>query len=338
MRVAVDALNLHADRRGMGRLVRNLLRVLARDHALVLLLRDTADAAAIAFDLPAQIGAAPLADARRRGAFDAVWYPWNGIRFPAHAPAVVTVCDDFAFRFPARDPIARWREQRPIRRGIERAAALSTISGWSRDALAERFAVARERFTVLPLAPDPYFAPGPVRHAGRPFVLVVGGAEPRKRLGPFAATFARAFPSRDVDLVVVGATAAADRPALAQARAIVRGASDEELRELYRSACAVAVPSAAEGFGLVAVEAQACGAAVIAAAAAALPEAVGDAALLLPLDDEPAWIAALRRLAGDAGERARLGAAAARRWPLDGRDAAAATLAELLARLVHEAA
>ena len=52
--------------------------------------------------------------------------------------------------------------------------------------------------------------------------------------------------------------------------------SRDELVNVYRAADAVAVPSYSESFGLVAVEAQACGTPVIAAAVGGLPVAIRD--------------------------------------------------------------
>ena len=63
--------------------------------------------------------------------------------------------------------------------------------------------------------------------------------------------------------------------------------TDTELRALYRGAAAVAIPSLHEGSGLPALEAFAAGAPVVAAAAGALPETCGDAAVLVdPLNVE----------------------------------------------------
>jgi len=72
-----------------------------------------------------------------------------------------------------------------------------------------------------------------------------------------------------------------------------------ELVEVYRAADVVAVPSHNESFGLVALEAQACGTPVVAAAVGGLPVAVADrtSGLLVRGHDPVIWAGALRRIA-----------------------------------------
>ena len=336
MRLGVDAINLRADSRGMGRLVRGMLRAIAPHVAITLLMRDMREVPALASELPASIAFAPLGSARRRDRYDAVWFPWNAIRFGVAAPSLATVCDDFAFRYPAGNIIARMREQGPIRRALREARALTTISTWSQRAIAERFQIGAERIEVLPLAPDPFFFRAfDHPHVAQPFVLIVADSEPRKNLRAFANDFTAAFPHHEMTLVVVGRPNAHDREHLRHIGAIVRDADDDSLRGLYRTARAVAVPSLGEGFGLVAAEAQACGAPVIAANTSALPESVGDAGVLVGVDDRAAWVEKLRRVCGDDAFNAQLRSAANARW-LKPRDGAADALRARLTRLVDD--
>jgi len=77
----------------------------------------------------------------------------------------------------------------------------------------------------------------------------------------------------------------------------------EEVRELFRRAAVVLIPSSFESFGLVAVEAMSQGCVPIVAAGGALEEVVGDAGLTVPLDDAEATARALIRLARQPQER-----------------------------------
>lgn len=71
--------------------------------------------------------------------------------------------------------------------------------------------------------------------------------------------------------------------------------SREQLVNVYRAADLVAVPSYSESFGLVAIEAQACGTPVVAAAVGGLPVAVADgrSGTLVQGHDPAAWAAAI---------------------------------------------
>ena len=71
----------------------------------------------------------------------------------------------------------------------------------------------------------------------------------------------------------------------------------------YRAADLVTVPSYSESFGLVAVEAQACGTPVVAAAVGGLPWAIGDGGLLIEGHRTSDWSAGLEGLLDDPGRR-----------------------------------
>ena len=84
--------------------------------------------------------------------------------------------------------------------------------------------------------------------------------------------------------------------------------SPEQLRDLYRSAGVVCVPSRHEGFGLPALEAMAAGAPLIATAVGGVPEVVGDAGVLVPAESTSKLATELQRVLADAPEAERLGA------------------------------
>jgi glycosyltransferase involved in cell wall biosynthesis len=199
------------------------------------------------------------------------------------APSLVTVHDVFAFTQPHPERVARWREQRPIRRVAESAARIVTGSRWSRDPRScASCGVPAERIDVVNPSPDPFWFPAlgdvlPAALAGRRFALLVGVRERRKNARVALEACARALRGPDEVLVVAANSSRATAPSRerSQLRCGEVAASDALLRALYRNASAVLVPSLAEGFGLVPIEAMACGAPSIASNATALPEATG---------------------------------------------------------------
>ncbi|HZZ63950.1 MAG TPA: glycosyltransferase family 1 protein, partial [Candidatus Baltobacteraceae bacterium] len=306
--LAVDAFNLAADRRGMGRLVRQTLRELhAFNEVRVRLVArpQHIDALRREFDV-----AVVTPGALRTGEIDAVWYPWNAMRFAPHAAAIVTIHDPFAFMFAHRNLIARLREQLPIRRAIRQADRIFAVSHWTAGELERRFGIDPMRMRIVPNAPDRFWYPVPGARL-RPYMFVLSSPEPRKNIGMLLRAYAQAFDEQGPELVIAGDLSAADAILLRNVRAPHSRihAEDEELRRLYSGAIAVLVPSLAEGFGLPAVEAMACQAAVVASNTTALPETCGDAALLVD-PGVALWSRALREIAQSQDLRCRLRAAA----------------------------
>lgn len=128
------------------------------------------------------------------------------------------------------------------------------------------------------------FTPQGPRHAGGDYVLAMGGVEARKNtvrlLQAFAALRAQDPQARTLRLVVAGGASLLDHQAALRAwqATLARcgleegpGApverlgpvDDGEVPALLRGARAVAMPSLVEGFGLVALEALACGTPVL---------------------------------------------------------------------------
>ena len=79
------------------------------------------------------------------------------------------------------------------------------------------------------------------------------------------------------------------------------------LAQWYRAADVVVVPSYSESFGLVAIEACACGTPVVAADVGGLPDAVGPGGVLVRGHDPGVWAGVLADLLADPARRAELG-------------------------------
>ncbi len=298
MRIGVDADNLATNRRGMGLAVRQILQALRRfdDAKIILVVRAGSDASSLwfEFDYPTII-ASELA----RDHLDAVWFPWSGMRFAPYAPAIVTVHDPFAFTYPNPNPVVRWREQSPIRRAFKEADRIFAVSRWTGEELYRLLGVDRKRIRVVPNAIDPFWHPV-TPSIREQYMLLLAGPEERKNVRMLLAAYQGAFADAGPKLIVSGKLNARDERAFDKMRASAARVhpSDEELRDLYSGAFAVLIPSLAEGFGLTALEAMACGAPVVSSNTTALPETCDGAAMLVR-PDENAWRGALRTIVMD---------------------------------------
>lgn len=138
------------------------------------------------------------------------------------------------------------------------------------------------------------------------------------------AEIARAQPHRDIRLLVVGGPSGSglERPRSLMDLADELGVADRvnflaprppaELADVYRAADIVAVPSYSESFGLVALEAQACGTPVVAADVGGLATAVDDGRTGITVDghDPREWARVLSGLLDDDERRLSMSRAA----------------------------
>ncbi len=166
-------------------------------------------------------------------------------------------------------------------------------------------------------------APAPQKHG--PTVLTVGGVKPRKGTHVLIEAFAQVHERvPNAHLVIVGSYGGSYAQQL-QERVAKLGLTDavhftgviseEALRGWYQHADVFALPSLNigeqfEGFGLVFLEASACGLPVVGAAGSGVGEAVrdGETGLLVPQNDADALAEALVRLLTNADLRAQMGA------------------------------
>jgi D-inositol-3-phosphate glycosyltransferase len=104
----------------------------------------------------------------------------------------------------------------------------------------------------------------------------------------------------------MGLEALAERLGIGDLLRIVPPVDRPTLAQWYRAADVLAVPSHSESFGLVALEAQACGTPVVAANVGGLPTAVGPAGVLVDGHDTADWATALGGVVLDPERRAGL--------------------------------
>jgi glycosyltransferase involved in cell wall biosynthesis len=148
-----------------------------------------------------------------------------------------------------------------------------------------------------------------------PYLAFAGTLEPRKDVPSLIDAFSRIAPDRpELRLVVAGrdgwgATAVRDAAAdSGVTTSILRPGwfPGSALPAFFRQSEAVVYPSLEEGFGLPALEALACGAALVTTTGSSMAEVVGDTALLVDPGDTPALAATLARVIDDTALAAQL--------------------------------
>lgn len=233
-------------------------------------------------------------------------------------PVVLTLYDLIPILFPAHSTLRarllfRWATGLALR-AAQHCLAISEAT--RRDVLAH-FRIDPARVTAIPLAADPMFAPQPPEsvtalrtrlNLPQRFILYLGSNKPHKNLPRLIEALARMAEST-ASLVIAGAWL--PQHPEARQRATALGVDDRTLwlgpvsgvdqPALYAAATLFVFPSLYEGFGLPPLEALACGTPVICANTSSLPEAVGDAALLVEPMDVDALAAALDRVWSDVG-------------------------------------
>jgi glycosyltransferase involved in cell wall biosynthesis len=284
------------------------------------------------------------------GSVDLVHGP-NFVVPPSRSAAeLVTVHDLTCVRFPELCTADTLEYPGLIRRALDRGATIHVVSRFVGDEVRDAFGVEADRVLVIPNGVTPLVAIGPktdaaagARWAGSDrYVLALGTVEPRKDLPTLVRAFDRlADDDPELRLVIAGPDGwGADALAAVVAASPYRDrvtrlgwVDDEQRAALVRGAAVFAYPSRYEGFGLPPLEAMAAGTPVVATTAGSLPEVLGDAAELVPVDDPDALAVAIDSVLGDTVRAEGLRQAGRERAAGFGWDATVESLVEVYARL-----
>jgi glycosyltransferase involved in cell wall biosynthesis len=260
--------------------------------------------------------ALPLALLRDRA--DLFHSPTGTLPLVAPCPRLVTVHDLFAEVGPEWFPPRLGRRLRLAqRRAARSASAILTVSHTTARDVLERYRVPDHRIHVVYNGVDHQrFYPREVDAAAVarryrvpfPFVLFVGSLLPWRNTSRLLRAMAILRQRRPdglnapPGLLIVGRDIWGTDPTrdLAEEHGWTDWArftgylADDELPTLYAAAAVFAYPSLYDGFGIPPLEAMASGTPVVASTAGALPEVLGDAALLVDPTDEHALAEALQ--------------------------------------------
>lgn len=311
-----------------------------------------------------------LTRAARRARLDAMLFPSLYTYFPVPGiPTLLGIHDTIADDRPelafdnARARLS-WRAKRLL--AVRTARQLFTVSAASQRAVAEFLEIQPDRLPVIPEAPDPIFTPrnpedtraaleplGLSTENGYGYFLYAGGISPHKNIETLLEAYGalRVSAAEVPALVLVGdfegdaylsaahsVRARIDSLGLADSVLTPGFVSDDVLACLYSGATAVVLPSLAEGFGLPAVEAAACGAALVLSDLPAHRESIGEAALYFDPRDVKSMTAQLRRVHQESDLRKDLGRRASEAVAPLTWEAAAHKLRDLLANVTVGAA
>lgn len=246
---------------------------------------------------------------------DLVHYPLAAVPWFSPQPYVVTIHDMSSFLFGAT---SGWRENMRLygfRRSLLRAKRVIAVSASTQRDVHSLLGIPLERIRQVYSAPDPrFYTPASNRVAGQeswaaekkrileryqidyPFILYSGRIRPHKNIPRLIEAFAVVRGElenhpvfRNLRLIIIGDEISRHpgvRRAVTQTRVehcvrFLGFVPFDTLRVFYSAAEAFVFPSLYEGFGLPPLEALASGTPVVTSSIGALPEAVGEAAVLV---------------------------------------------------------
>ena len=279
---------------------------------------------------------------------------------PPGLPALTTIHDTIPERYPEltlprrRDRLF-WRLKRTA--ALRQSRLVLTVSDYSARGIVDVLSVAPESIRVASEASPSIYRPSRredvvaaarrlgLKDGARWFVYV-GGFNPHKRVDALVqahGSIVRDSPADPPHLLLVGdantdvfhkdfdAIKRVVHEAGAEDLVVWTGyVPDPELRHLLSGAVALVLPSRAEGFGLPAVEAAACGTAIVATTESPLPTLLAGGGCFVDPGDDAALLEAMRFLLDHEPERRRMGLVARERATrLNWQDAARVSMSAL---------
>jgi glycosyltransferase involved in cell wall biosynthesis len=245
--------------------------------------------------------------------------PLNSVPLLMPKPYVVTVHDMSTLLYDNAPGFRNNLRLLRFRRGLLRAARVMTVSNATRRDVESVLGIPAARIRTIYNAPDPAFlepAPPAIPCLGEsgvqfqprlqrimdryqinyPFLLYAGNIRPQKNIPRLVEAFAVVHGElkdhpllHNLHLIIIG-DEISHFPSVRHAVIKTRVEHEvrflgfvpiETLRCLYQTAQAFVFPSLYEGFGLPPLEAMSCGAPVVASNVSALPEVIGDAAVIV---------------------------------------------------------
>ena len=268
--------------------------------------------------------------ARKRGVETLIAPSNYSLGVVAKTPTVTIVHDIAVFVVPEARPSLKVRlaERLLLGRCLQRSRKVMAVSEFTRQELIHYFHTSPAKIGVAPNAVDHHFQPSRPGQSAveariikrydlpKNFLLFVSTLEPRKNLVRLLEAYEQ-LPNNilaDYPLLLVGRLGWSTTAILAKLqplleRGLVRQldyVAGGDLPLLYQLATVVVFPSLYEGFGLPALEAMASGTPLLTSNVSALPEVVGEAALLINPLNTRAILGGLTNLITDQNLRKRL--------------------------------
>jgi len=197
-----------------------------------------------------------------------------------------------------------------FKRSIMQSDAIISISKFTQNEIYKKFSKLQHKLYCIPQGCNQLFGNSVdidkslkiMKSFGieRDFILVMGGAEPRKNVAMLVSLFDENSDVIPSDLVLIGGNWSSYTIPTPKMRKrdfhCLKNLSENELAAVYKMATVFVFPSIYEGFGLPVLEAMACGTPVLAHNGSSIPEVAGDAAMLVNMHNPDECLRALSRL------------------------------------------